>query len=115
MIYIDKGELNKIVLTLNESATLVNPFYLFVFENEFDTATSPIEIYLANISTSTNRYDLFELTEGTDLTLVKGQYTYSVYESATEPATITDTTQIAVEEGRMVVGSDSVTFNTIYD
>lgn len=115
MIYIEKDSLNKIVLTLNEKSSLVSPFYLFVFENEFDTDTNPIEIYLENISTTTIRYDLFDFTEGVDLTLVKGQYTYTIYESALEPATIGDTTGDIIEEGRMVVGSDTEEFNTIYD
>ena len=114
MIYLDKGVLNRVVLTLNENSNLVSPFYLFVFENEFDTATDPIELYLANISTSTNRYDLFLLTEGTDVTLKEGQYTYKVYESATEPTEIADTTGDVIEEGRMVVSIDEIDFNSIY-
>lgn len=119
MIYIEKNSENKIVLTLNEKALLSSPYYLFVFENEYDTATDPIEIYLANTSTATERYDLFTLNEGNgtgdDLELERGQYTYTIYEAVSQPATVTDTTGDVVEFGRMVVSSDSVVFNTIYD
>lgn len=119
MIYIEKDDTNKIVLTLNEKALLANPYYLFVFENEYDTATSPIELYLENTSTATERYDLFTLIEGSgtgaDVELTEGQYTYTVYEAASQPATVTDTTGDVVEFGRMVVSTEAVTFNTIYD
>ena len=115
MIYIEKDTSNKIALSLKESSTIDPAFYLFVFEDEFNTDISPIEFYTPNISTRKDRYDLFEIVEGTDITLVKGQYIYKVYEAATPPATIGDTTGDVVEEGRMIVSSDIIEFNTIYD
>ena len=119
MIYIEKDTTNKIVLTLNEKALLASPYYLFVFENEYDTTVAPIELYLENTSTSTDRYDLFTLIEGSgtgdDIELTKGQYTYTVYEAVAQPSTVSDTTGDVVEFGRMVVSSDIVEFNTIYD
>jgi hypothetical protein len=42
MIYLEQGEINKVILTLSEVSTLVNPFYLFVFTNEMDTTSTPI-------------------------------------------------------------------------
>lgn len=119
MIYIEKDTTNKIVLTLTENSTLSSPFYLFVFENEWDMATEPIEIYLPDTSTATDRYNLFTLIEGdgtgADLDLVKGQYTYNVYEASSIPSTVSDTTGIVVEEGRMVVSSATYEIETIYD
>lgn len=119
MIYIDKGVANNIVLTLTESSTLSTPYYLFVFENEFEIDVEPIELYLPDTSTATNRYNLFVLTEGAatsdDVELVKGQYTYKIYEASTPPSTITDTTEIIIEEGRMVTNTDVPTFTTVYD
>lgn len=121
MIYLNKDSLNKIVLTLTENSQIVNPFYLFVFENEFDTAVDPQIIYLADTSLSPTRYNLFTLIEGTDITLTKGQYSYKVYEAVSLPSTIEDTTERIVEEGRMVVGETTVNeevntteFNSIY-
>jgi len=119
VIYIGKDTENKIVLTLTENSTLSNPNYLFVFENEFDTATDPIEIYLPDTSTATDRYNLFTLTDGSgtgdDLDLTKGQFTYTVYEAVNVPVTISDTTGDVVEEGRMVVSSATYEIETIYD
>ena len=121
MIYLNKGEVNKIVLTLTENSLLSTPLYWFVFENEFDTDVNPEEIYLADTSLSPSRYNLFSLNEGTDLTLEKGQYTYTVYEASILPSSINDTTLRIVEEGRMVVGETTVNeeentteFNSIY-
>lgn len=119
MIYIEKDSENKIVLTLTENSTLSNPNYLFVFENEFDTATEPIEIYLPDSSTSTDRYNLFTLTDGSgvgdDLDLTKGQFTYTIYEAVGIPVTVSDTTGEIIEEGRMVVSSATYELETIYD
>jgi hypothetical protein len=119
MIYIDKGQANNIVLTLTENSTLSNPYYLFVFENEYETDVEPIELHLTDTSTATNRYNLFVLTEGSgtgdDVELVKGQYTYKIYEAAAPPSTVTDTTEIVIEEGRMVTNTDVPTFTTVYD
>lgn len=115
MIYLEKDELNLVALSLTESSSLVNPNFLFVFENEFDTEDDPLYFTTPDISTRKNRYNLFSITEGTDITLVKGQYTYQVYESNIIPTDISDTTGICLEEGRMIVSSDVVEFNTVYD
>ena len=113
MIYIDKGEVNSIVLTLTEVSTLSNPYYLFVFENEMDTTNDPILFTTADISTWKERFNLFLLDEPVDVILVKGQYRYQVYESTIPPTSIQDTTGIVIEEGRMVVSG--AIQNSIYD
>jgi hypothetical protein len=48
-----------------------------------------------------------------DVELIKGQYSYSVYESVIPPVAIIDTTGIVIEEGRMVVSGSII--NSIYD
>lgn len=119
MIYIDKDSENKIVLTLTESSTLSNPNYLFVFQNEYDTDATAQELYLPDTSTATDRYNLFVLNEGTgtgdDIELDKGQFTYTVYEAVGVPTTVSDTTGVIIEEGRMVVDSTIATISTVYD
>jgi len=116
MIYLDKGEINTFALTLTENSTITAPVWLFVFENEFNTASEPI--YWVGVDTSpyVNRYNLFTLEEGVDLTLIIGQYTYSVYESPV-PIVVDQNTSAAglnlVEEGRMVVSGTATT--SIYD
>lgn len=116
MIYIDKGEINTFALTLSEVTTLVNPYYLFVFEGDYNTATEPILWVGTDTSNWPQRYNLFTLEEGVDVTLIKGQYTYSVYESNT-PIVIDENTNIndfnLIEEGRMVVAGVAV--SSIYD
>lgn len=116
MIYIDKGQLNTFALTLTEVTTLVDPFYLFVFEGEYNTAVEPIYWIGTDTSNWPTRYNLFTLEEGVDVELIKGQYKYSVYESA-DPITIDENTNTEglnlIEEGRMVVAGASV--SSIYD
>lgn len=116
MIYIDKGEINTFALTLSEVTTLVNPYYLFVFEGEYNTAVEPIYWVGTDTSNWPVRYNLFTLEEGVDVTLIKGQYKYSVYESDTpiivDENTNTDELNL-IEEGRMVVAGVAV--SSIYD
>ena len=116
MIYIDKGEINTFALTLSEVTTLVNPYYLFVFEGEYNTAVEPIFWVGDDTSNWPVRYNLFTLEEGVDVTLIKGQYKYSVYESDTpiivDENTNTDELNL-IEEGRMVVAGVAV--SSIYD
>lgn len=113
MIYIDKGEVNSIVLTLTEVSTLSNPYYLFVFDNEMDVTDAPILFTTADISTWKERFNMFLLDEPVDVILVKGQYRYQVYESTIPPTSIQDTTGVVIEEGRMVVSG--AIQNSIYD
>ena len=116
MIYIEKGQVNTFALTLTEVTTLVDPFYLFVFEEEFNTEINPI--YWEGVDTSNYpyRYNLFTLDEDNDIELTKGQYTYSVYESSA-PIIIVPNMNLnnynLIEEGRMVVSG--VPTSSIYD
>jgi hypothetical protein len=88
MIYIEKGTVNQIILTLTEVSTLPTPYYLFVFQNEMDLLCAPI-------------------------TFFKGQYTYQIYESTITPPTIANSTGLVIEEGRMVVNGPIV--SSIYE
>ena len=130
MIYIKKNTNNKVVLTLGESSRICNAFYLFEFTNEYILESEPILFSTPNLSSSTNRYDLFNITEsvvgsttgGYDvaLSLTSGQYRYNVYESSAQTLSISATTGIILESGRMVVESSenpitiTGTSNSIY-
>lgn len=111
MIYLEKDTVNTFVLTLTEVTTISNPYYLFEFEDEFDTSSNPIYWIGADTSQWPSRYNLFTLEEPTDVELVKGQYKYKVYESPT--STLDPTGLNMIEEGRMVVAG--ITVNSIYD
>lgn len=113
MIYINKDEVNSIVLTLTEVSTLTNPYYLFVFQNEMNPESTPILFTSPDISSYPERFNQFLLDEPVDVELNKGQYSYSVYESLIPPTSIEDTTGEVIEEGRMVVSGAIV--NSIYD
>lgn len=116
MIYIEKGEINTFALTLNEVTTIVDPFYLFVFEGEFNTTSEPILWAGLDTSNFPTRYNLFTLEEGVDLELIRGQYTYSVYESPVQIIVDENTTTNGlnlIETGRLVVAGGSI--SSIYD
>lgn len=113
MIYINKGEVNSIVLTLSEVSTLPSPYYLFVFQNEMNPTSDPILFTNPDESPYPERFNLFYLDEPVDVELMKGQYSYSVYESIIPPTSIDDTTGVVIEEGRMVVSGAPT--SSIYD
>jgi hypothetical protein len=112
MVYIDKGQLNNIVLTLTESATISDPVWLFKFQWETSDSVDPIYWIGTDTSSYTYRYNFFALTEGTDVTFRIGQYKYEVYEAPTGSTPTDETGLTLVEEGRMIVNG---TGTTIYD
>ena len=115
MIYIEKNQTNTFALTLTESASITAPTWLFKFVWEMDQTLAPIYWVGVDYSQYVNRYNLFFLEEGVDVTFRIGQYRYEVYESP-EPIVIEEITDglwlTLVEEGRMVVEGIS---NSIYD
>lgn len=115
MIYIEKDSLNTFALTLTESASIVAPVWLFKFVWEMDETLAPIYWVGQDFSSYPNRYNLFYLTEGTDVTFKLGQYRYEIYESPNPIVVDENTNELGltlVEEGRMVVEGIS---NSIYD
>jgi hypothetical protein len=115
MIYIEKNSLNTFALTLTESSSIIAPTWLFKFVWEMDETLAPIYWVGQDFSSFTNRYNLFYLTEGDDVTFKLGQYRYEIYESL-EPIVVDENTNELgldlVEEGRMIVEGVS---NSIYD
>lgn len=100
MIHIRKNLLNKIGLTLRELSIEGEPEeYLlnFVSENSKDVTCSIITVPVS----STNRLQVFEFTEGTDITFENtGFYSYDVYQT---------TSNNFVETGLVrVIGEDEV-------
>ena len=76
---IEKNQNNSICLTLTEKANDNYPdIWLFRFVNE----QSKKEYYcnLTDLSTTKKRFNLFNLYEGTSITLPLGDYTYYVYQ-----------------------------------
>jgi len=81
---IQKAQLNKLAVTLNELRNEANPSN-WLFRFVFDQGANQYEniLYLADIATTEQqyRYNLFHLTEGTDTTFEKtGDYHYFIYQ-----------------------------------
>jgi hypothetical protein len=111
MIYLEKDTVNIFVLTLTEVTTIPNPYYLFEFQDEFNTTATLIYWEGTDTSAYPSRFNLFTLDEPTDIDFVKGQYRYKVYQSSVP--TLDPTGLTMIEEGRMVVAG--VQINSIYD
>ena len=111
MIYINKDTNNEFALTLTESTTITDPFFLFKFVWEYDEDLPATYWAASDYSPYPDRYNLFYIDEPIDLEFRQGQYKYEVYESAT--GNEADETGLdKIEEGRMVVYGDG---DTIYD
>ncbi len=115
MIFIERNTTNEITLSLTESVTIPNPFFVFSFQplSTLDEYLPLIYFTTPDISDYCNRYNLFELVEqdngsevggsSVPLYLKPGQYEYKAYQSATgslDPNTF----GTLLETGKMVVG-----------
>ena len=109
MIYIEKNIESTVALTLGDSSLLINPYFLFEIINNL-TLDSFFVSY-PDLSGYPERYSLFHF----DLDIPKGEYTYNVYESETaNPTELSDTTEILIETGIMIVNDDTVLTTDIY-
>ncbi len=84
MIIYTKGTQSETIVTLTESTTLVNPYYLFVFTN---VATKVIIKKIVNSADDTNQFpERANIYNFNTITLFStaqpGQYSYDVYEQA---------------------------------
>jgi hypothetical protein len=80
MLKVIKEQLNLLSPTATELATSSSPMFRFEIKNIQKNTNQTI--ILQNISTHTNRSDLFELTEGEgeEIELDKGQYSYEIFD-----------------------------------
>lgn len=120
MIYIEKNNTNKVVLTLDQSSQLTNPNYLFEFV--YQGNLKPVDIYFTapDESLAIGRYNLFTIDEsstgsttgGNDIpiSLMVGQYVYNVYEASASTLSVSATTGNIIQSGRMVVADINSAF-----
>lgn len=125
MIYLENNTINTFVLTLNESATLSAPYYLFEFINEYEINPVPIYFSTEDISMFICRFNMFELTLADDGSLVGGidiplklrvgQFKYNVYETLIQTLDPLDAINL-VETGRMIVAGtvNDTDINSVY-
>lgn len=105
MIILNKEETSEsIIVTITESVTITNPYYLFVFTCVATReVTSFIKSYLDEQSLYTERFNEFlidtsTIFDGKDL----GQYQYQIYEQ--ESDSNTDVTGLnLLERGKMIL------------
>lgn len=107
---IEKNQNNSICLTLTEKANDNYPeIWLFRFVNE----QSKKEYYcnLTDLSTTKKRFNLFNLYEGTSITLPLGDYQYFVYQMEIEDEENYNL-GILCEQGKARVKTDSTAIPT---
>lgn len=103
MLVITKGLQKDILVTLSESVTITNPYFLFVFTN---ISTKEILKVIVNSEDDKSNYPLriniFEIDVDLFEDLQTGQYSYEVYEQVS--STNEDTAGLnMVENGRMLL------------
>ena len=115
MLQINKAESKSWYLTLSEKTTIANPTYLFSLTHRL--TNNAYNFILADTSSYTTRYNKFDITEGTTVTLDAGEYIYKIY-AQTSPTNIDpNLANELVEEGIVKVDFDvtrtqySVTLN----
>jgi hypothetical protein len=120
MLVINKNSNNEWILTLNELATLTNPYYLFKVTSEFKNVTKCF-IAASDLSDYPDRFNRFIITESDSEILTSGtvsfeptgQWLYEVYEQTSstnlDPASADNTTPL--EKGKiLVIGTGGVVY-----
>ena len=104
MLQINKAETKSWYLTLSEKTTIANPTYLFSLTHRL--TNNAYNFILSDTSSYPTRYNEFELTEGTTVTLDAGEYLYQIY-AQTSPSNLDPTlANELVEEGIVKVDFD---------
>lgn len=101
MLVLEKLTSKSWYLTLTEKVTISNPYFLFVFTNR--TTSVETAIILTDVSTHTERYNQFDVTEGTTFTLDSGEYEYQVYAQTSSTNTDPSLANELVESGVLKV------------
>lgn len=99
MLRLERNQSSTMIVTATELSSLPSPYWLFEFTHE--QSFEQVFCILPNISTGTDRYDEFVITDGVDVTFpYAGFYTYRIYDQTSstnlDPALATS----LCEEGR---------------
>jgi hypothetical protein len=104
MLQINKAETKTWYLTLTEKTTFSNPTYLFSLTHRLTNVA--YNFILTDISAYVDRYNKFEVTEGTTVTLDAGEYLYKIYAQSSPTNLNPDLANEVVEEGIVKVDFD---------
>lgn len=100
-----------IMVTLQDSITLLNPYYLFVFTNISTKEELKVIVNSADDKSNfPNRINVFEIDIDLFDDLQTGQYIYEVYEQLSSTNLITTGLNL-VENGKMILKAVSETTN----
>lgn len=111
MLVITKGMQSDIMVTLQDSITLLNPYYLFVFTNISTKEELKVIVNSADDKSNfPNRINVFEIDIDLFDDLQTGQYIYEVYEQLSSTNLITTGLNL-VENGKMILKAVSETTN----
>ena len=103
MILITKGVQKDIRVTLTESVTLLNPFFLFEFTNVSTKDTLKVIVSSADDrSDYQQRFNSFDIDIALFEYLQTGQYSYDVYEQLSDINTNTEGLNL-IETGKMLL------------
>lgn len=108
---INKGQLNRCVVTVSERSELAAPHFLVVFSSKFDTDGDTRSCSVQNTAPENIRYDLLEITEQADPDPLSaevyfpeiGEWSYKIYESEIATTDVANTTGRILQEGFIFV------------
>lgn len=120
MIYIERGEINDVCLTLNEKTTISPVYYLMEIYSNQNHSSKVLYLGTDN-SSNPNRWNEFEVEENDieDLangivSLISGTYDYYVFESTSSNIDKSGVVSL-VESGKLTVPGEGLNLTTYDD
>ncbi len=109
MIHLIKGQVNKIILTLSEKATLTSPNYLFYFKSRNTNETVAFVILNnADLSAYKERFNAFNITVNSYFAnKLPGEWTYNIYEQTSTSNLIPSQATSMLESGQATLNDTS--------
>jgi len=101
MLQINKAQTKSWYLTLSEKTTIANPNYLFSITQRQSNKTT--NFILTDISAYKERYNKFNVTEGTTFVVDAGEFLYKVYAQTSNSNLDPSLANELVEEGLLKV------------
>ena len=116
MIHLIKGQVNKIILTLSEKATLTSPNWLFYFKSRNTNETVAFVILNnADLSTYQERFNAFNITVSSYFTgKLPGEWSYHIYEQTSTSNLIPSQATSMLESGQASLNDTSQFSFTTY-
>ena len=112
MLIIKTNQLNSLVVTVSQNATISNPEWLFSFTHIF--SKQQVRFIPVDVSSHKSRYDEFEVVEGTGVGEIRfpyeGLYTYAIYQQPLGSGNLNPALSDGViENGQAIVVAQSAT------